>query len=134
MAETNPYAAPAGTTDAVVGGDESLTAIAQAQRHLLLGVLVSMLIIPLGMIGAAPLGEHGAVAITVLFWSVYIGRAVLAYRLARVLDSEPIVWGIGAIIPSCIGLIVLLVLNQRATSRLTSGGWKVGLMGARPPQ
>jgi hypothetical protein len=34
---------------------------------------------------------------------------------------------------SCIGLIVLLVINQTATSRLQRGGIRVGFMGAEIP-
>ncbi len=65
--------------------------------------------------------------------AVNIVGAVFVFMLAIRLfgTAAGIVLGILAIIP-CIGLIILLVVSQRATSVLRSRGIRVGLLGANP--
>ena len=58
--------------------------------------------------------------------------AVFIFQLAmRVYSSTVgVVLGILTLVP-LVGLIVLLIVNQKATAILTSNGIKVGLLGAR---
>ena len=66
--------------------------------------------------------------------------AVAVYRLSRALGSGVLgglLWCVGSFLPNLVGVIVLVVVSARATSRLKKAGLKVGLLGAkladRPP-
>lgn len=61
-------------------------------------------------------------------------QAIYIYRLADALRvGAPVVWVLGVILCSCLGLILLLYLSSRATTVLREAGFKVGLMGASIP-
>jgi hypothetical protein len=58
-------------------------------------------------------------------------QVVYIYRLAAALQmSLPIIWPIGVVCLSCIGLLLMLFLSIRATRAIQAAGFKVGLMGA----
>ena len=54
------------------------------------------------------------------------------YRLAAALGHTAIVWVLGVVFLSCIGLLLLLILSSKATKELRNAGFKVGLLGANP--
>jgi hypothetical protein len=62
-------------------------------------------------------------------------QMVHVYRLASALEmGVPLLWVIGVILLSCIGLILLLILSSKATKTLRNAGFRVGLLGANPRQ
>ncbi len=61
-------------------------------------------------------------------------QVMYVYRLASALGHIAILWVLGVVFLSCIGLILLLVLSSQATKELRSAGFKVGLLGANPKQ
>jgi hypothetical protein len=126
----NPYQAPESTPTVVgvlSGSRDDLRSVAKSQK----GILVCILVYLAGVICqfALPPELRPLVAIAVLFAGV-IG-AVFVFMLAIKVYGTGlgIVLGILSLIP-CIGLIVLLVVNGKATSLLKQNGIKVGLLGA----
>ncbi len=78
--------------------------------------------------GVLPLiGLLGVLAAVVL-------QVMYVYRLASALEHIAILWVLGVVFLSCIGLILLLILSSQATKELRSAGFKVGLLGANPKQ
>jgi len=128
------------------GSPEELRELAKRQRHLLFALLFSILFTfaNLGLGGLMqstpadqiPAGtQFAAVGIFVGILSCLIWRFVATFRLAVMLYSTgvAILWTIGNILP-LIGFILLLILNQKAISRLQQHGLKVGFMGVNPSQ
>ena len=65
--------------------------------------------------------------------AVVIFQVIYVYRLASSLETGiPILWVLGILCLSCIGLLLLLVLSSKATKQLREAGFKVGLLGAIP--
>jgi hypothetical protein len=113
--------------------------IARAQKLLLWVILLTLvsfvpLLIPRGDELVALVRIVGAVT---LIFAAFAARIYATYLLAKALgdSSEAILlWTLGTAFGGCIpllGIVVLLVINQRATGRLQRAGLKVGLMGAR---
>jgi hypothetical protein len=130
----NPYRSPetplAGPVVGVLSGSrEDLRAVAKYQRGLLICVLINIIslvlpyILPPNLLLAAQIcvgiaGLVGLVFVFLLSTKVYgIGAGILL--------------GILTLVP-CLGLIVLLIINQKATTVLRQNGIKVGLLGADP--
>ena len=114
-------------------GSEELRQIAVYQR----GVIFCILIQFLAYIGCVAF--HGnpilaGVAGLVVIGAV-IGGVVFAVLLAvRVYSAGAgIAMGMSALIP-CLGLVMLLIINQAATKKLTDNGIKVGFFGANMSQ
>ncbi len=64
---------------------------------------------------------------------IAIVQIVFVYQLANALKLTAWVWCIGMIIP-LVSLLLLLVLNGKATTAIKSKGVTVGLMGANKVQ
>jgi len=65
--------------------------------------------------------------------AVAIFQVIYVYRLASSLETGiPILWVLGILCLSCIGLLLLLVLSSKATKQLREAGFKVGLLGGNP--
>ncbi len=126
----NPYQSPTTPMEAVgvvSGKREDLRSVAMYQKGILVCILIylvavfSQFAIPaefrmlLG-IGILVVGLAGTVFVFLLAMKVY--NAILG-----------IVLGILTLIP-CVGLLVLLMVNGKATTILKQNGIKVGLMGA----
>lgn len=129
--DENPYAAPQAEirVEGVNSGSvEDLRKVANAQRGIIIAILVYIfavfsqfalppeLVLIAGLAGLAA-GIGGLVCTIIL--------AVRVYSLA-----VGIVLGVLCLVP-CVGLIVLLVVNQKATSVLKQNGIGVGIAGAR---
>jgi hypothetical protein len=126
----NPYAPPR-ATDRVVGiksgRREDLRTVAVAQKSILVCILlyliaiICLILVPIDyrvyiQIGVGLLGLAALVSVFVLAMRVYgVGLGILM--------------GIGALLP-CFGLIVLLLVSQKATKILKENGHHVGLLGA----
>ena len=83
-------------------------------------------------LGDAP---GGRLIIGFVVLAVMVAGAVFAGRMANALWSTgaAVVCAILLLIP-CVGLLTLLVLNSRATTRLRAAGFKVGLLGGDPEE
>ncbi|MDR2112792.1 MAG: hypothetical protein LBQ62_06815 [Candidatus Accumulibacter sp.] len=129
MKQANPYSPPSSTVadaeDSFIDLDRH-NRIAAGQRMMVFAVLVSLLAMPL----RAVTGEF-TLAISIV---TAILAVVGVVRLTR---------GLGHSVPVCIlcailmivpllNLIVMLILNARATRRLRAAGYRVGLLGAKP--
>jgi hypothetical protein len=116
MEQPPPIVPPIGGTfsSGITGEMTELKEIAQAQRLLLWSILA----------GIAAFGFKLLLVLTIPFqvWAAYNLSKKLNLRLAWL-------WTILTIIP-LIGLIVLLVINSKATSALRAAGVRVGLLGA----
>jgi len=126
----NPYAPPR-ATDRVVGVKsgrlEDLKAVAVAQKSILVCILlyfvaiISQFLVPVEyrlyiLIGVLVIGLAATVSVLLL--------AIRAYSIGM-----GIALGIGTFIP-CLGLLILLMINGKATKILAENGHHVGLLGA----
>ncbi len=108
-----------------------LKEVAVAQRQVLLCVLCQFGIVILNFAsGFAKLPILGLVAI-VLALALLVFMVISVSRLARALGLSSLLFIICMFIP-CVSLIALLILSQKATTRLQAAGLKVGLLGANP--
>jgi hypothetical protein len=116
MEQPPPIVPPVGGTfsSGITGEMTELKEIAQAQRLLLWSILA----------GIAAFGFKLLLVLTIPFqvWAAYNLGKKLNLRLAWL-------WTILTIIP-LVGLIILLVINSKATSALRTAGVRVGLLGA----
>jgi hypothetical protein len=131
LMDENPYQSPMADLRPAVGvlsgKREDVRAVAVCQKGILVCILIQILAVVcqfalpaalhiLVMVGSLGVGLVGTVFIFMLATRVYgTGAGVLL--------------GILTFIP-CIGLIVLLIVNGRATTILRQNGYRVGLLGA----
>ncbi len=119
----------------------NLKAIADAQRLAIFALLAGIVAIPAAAALAIPFtADRGGAEmilpflVLVIVLGVRAWMAVAVFRLARALGSGiggGILWAIGTFMPNLIGVIVLVAVSWRATSRLKKAGLKVGLLGAK---
>lgn len=126
----NPYQPPFTKSEAIgvkSGSREDLRGVAKSQK----GILVCILIYLAAVIGqfAIPVELRPVLGIGILI--VGITSTVFVFMLAMKVYSTGVgvMLGILTLIP-CIGLIVLLIVNGKATEILKQNGIKVGLLGA----
>ena len=126
----NPYEPPLapGTAVGVLSGSRAdLRSVAQYQKGILICILIYLIAVfcrfavPANLqlflgIGVLMLGLAGTVFVFLLAIKVY---GTVAGVLLGILTFIP-----------CLGLIILLVVNGKATSVLRQNGIKVGLLGA----
>ena len=125
------------------GRDIDIPAVARTQRMVLLGILAQILVlIARGVLmatqapatGSAP-SASSATSLVLLLVALAVGVATLAFLvLLMVALKRPIVSIILAALSQFIpvvSLLVLLVVNQRATRTLREAGVHVGFLGAR---
>ena len=128
MTDQNPYESPnSEVSDPLPDNPEALQALAAAQRFAILVVLAYI-----GMLVLAAFVENETV-LNILGVAVLVGGMVAIARLSRALGHG---WGITILflfllLLPLIGLILLLVLNARATKRVKEAGYTVGLLGAK---
>ncbi len=130
----NPYQSPA--TDARVvginsGNIEDLRRVAMYQKGILTCILIQLLAFVLQF--ALPVELRIFVSLGLLV--VGVAGTVFIFLLAMHVYSTGlgVLLGTLALIP-CIGLIVLLAINGKATTVLRNNGIKVGLLGANLSQ
>ena len=126
----NPYQVPQSTSTAIgvlSGTRDDLLSVAKNQK----GILVCILIQLVAMVGqfALPPGVRLFLGLAVLI--IGLVGAIFVFMLAIKVygTAVGILLGFLSFIP-CIGLIVLLIVNGKATGILKQNGIKVGLMGA----
>jgi hypothetical protein len=128
----SPYASPQSGMTAVgvlSGQREDLRSVAKYQRGILICILLQGLLFAMRYVVAHNLALMLLLLGTAL--CVWIAGAVFVFLLAMKVFGQGlgIVFGILALVP-CAGLIVLLVVNLKATSILKDNGIRVGLLGA----
>jgi hypothetical protein len=128
VTQPNPFQTPVADLAAEPPGAASLSELARGQKLLIYAILINIAAIVLrnavGALGAVVLGLMTLVlAITGIFG---IAAALRFSTLAKWLLA------LSMLIPF-VNLIVMLLLNVRATKVLKSGGYKVGLLGASKP-
>ncbi len=126
----NPYQAPRATSAAVgvlSGTREDLRSVAKRQKGILVCILIDLVAVFRQF--ALPLGIRPLVGFGVLI--VGLAGTVLVFMLAIKVYGTGfgIVLGILSLIP-LVGLLILLVVNGKATGILKQNGIKVGLLGA----
>jgi hypothetical protein len=127
-------APPPQTFDQAAGID--LRQVAKRQRALLWYILASLTIQLWFIIPIVSLPPIADVAIAIIFWVVQIFIIIGVVRLLAAM-SVHIIWRILYIVllfAPCINLLVLLVINRRATRALRNAGLRVGLMGVPDEQ
>jgi len=138
--------------EGVVTGNSSaelqrLLQIAKAQRGVNVLIVIMLLCLAVVMAAgavtggtAARAGGPPAAGVTILsgifglaYLVVWVMQIIYVYRLAAALKcGSPILWLLGVMCLSCIGLILLLILSSKATKELRAAGFKVGLLGGNP--
>ncbi len=126
----NPYQPPQYPSSAVgvlSGSREDLRSVAKFQK----GILVCILFQLVAMIGQLALPPEIRLLISVAVLVVGIVSGVFVFMLAIKVYGTAlgVLLGVLSLVP-CMGLIVLLVVNGKATSVLKQNGIKVGLLGA----
>jgi len=126
----NPYQSPSVESRVVgvkSGSREDLRSVAKSQKGILVCILVYL--VAVGAQFAMPPELRLLLGLGVLV--VGIAGTVFVFLLATKVygTGVGVLLGILAMIP-CIGLLVLLVVNGKATAILKQNGIKVGLLGA----
>ena len=135
--DDNPYQAPTSAPSPVIGvrsgTREDLKSVAQYQKGILVCILIYLICL-MAQIGIpeevlAAFSGGSVLAIGVLF--VGLVGTVFVFLLALKVYSPGlgVLLGILALVP-CMNLLVLLVVNARATQTLRDNGIRVGLLGA----
>ena len=133
----NPYEAPRTeirATGVRSGKRADVRQVAVAQKAILICILIqiSNIVFQLAVnIGKLPVPPALVLACGVVSLLSGVVSAVFVFLLAMRVYSTGlgILYGILALIP-CIGLLVLLMINSKATGVLQANGHKVGLLGA----
>jgi len=115
-----------------------LRAVAAAQRRVLILFLVGLAANVLASPLAAGAGKAGPILVILGVIALAIAMVISVYRLAATLGSGAAWLWAATCWLSFLGLIVILILNGRATRLLKRSGLKVGLLGvgalpATPP-
>jgi hypothetical protein len=128
--DENPYAPPK-STDAVVGvrsgRREDLKTLAIAQKSVIACIVVYFAAIAAQFVVPPQYLLFLAFGFLLLGLTAMISVIILAIKVYSPITG--VIFGIGTIIP-CIGLIILLVINTKATKILQQNGHRVGFFGA----
>lgn len=133
--DDNPYRSPLADGSAVVGvlsgRREDVRSVAVYQK----GILVCILLQILAYVALALMPPEMRLLAQLAIFGASITGTVFVFLLAIKVYGAGlgVVLGLLALIP-CLGLIVLLVVNGRATNILQRNGYHVGLMGANLSQ
>ena len=126
----NPYQSPSGQSQIVgvkSGSREDLRSVAKYQKGILVCILINLTAVVCQL--AIPADLRPIIGLSVLV--VGLAGTIFVFLLAIKVYSTGVgvLLGILTLIP-CVSLIVLLVVNGKATGILKQNGIKVGLLGA----
>ena len=126
----NPYQSPLADSPVVgvkSGSREDLKSVAVYQK----GILVCILIYLAAVVAQFVLPpELNAIVVIGIFAVVLVGTIFVFLLAMKVYNTGiGILLGILTLVP-CVGLLILLVVNSKATGVLKQNGIKVGLLGA----
>jgi len=120
----NPYDAPRENTSALPGSPPGIEKVAAGQKIIIYGILAYFLAIVLQFTLGPIAGLLGLATIVLgIIGIVRIGSGLGYSTVSKFLLA------LSFFIP-LVGLIVLLMVNARATKALKENGYKVGLLGA----
>jgi hypothetical protein len=131
MNDDDPYRAPSAQPTRRAGGKggrrKFLRDVAFAQKGILVCILIEILL----FVSQFFVQPSARPIVGVVYVAVSLAATVFVFLLAMKVYNVVlgIVLGIGTIIP-CLGLIILLVVNGKATKILQENGISVGLLGA----
>jgi hypothetical protein len=128
--EENPYAPPK-ASDRVVGVKsgrrEDLKTVAVAQKSIIVCILLNFAAIAARFVIPPDWTMFLLAGLLILFIVQTASVVILATKVFSVVTG--IIYGIGTIVP-CLGLLILLIVNSKATKILTQNGHRVGFFGA----
>lgn len=127
----NPYSAPQtlGVPKRPLGGSrDELRKIALYQKGIQVCVLIYLLAVICSLVPFAPMRVLAGLGVILVITAGPVFVFLLSTKVYELWLG--IVLGILTFVP-CLGLIMLLIVNQKATSTLQAKGISVGLMGAR---
>jgi len=129
--EENPYQPPLEASAPVVGAPQEKRADLKTVALYQKGLLVCILLYLLGVVGQFFIPPEASLLLALVVLVVVITATVFVFLLATKVygTGVGILLGILTLIP-CVGLIVLLIVNGKATSILRQNGIRVGLLGA----
>lgn len=130
--DENPFRAPESDlrVEGVLSGTrEDLRSVATYQRYIMLCILVYLG----AAFGQFAVPQEVRMSIAGGMLAVGLAGTVFVFLLSTKVYGtvQGIIFAILTLIP-CIGLIVLLIINSKATNILKANGIKVGLLGANP--
>jgi hypothetical protein len=135
VSDDNPFAPPQ-AADLVVGVKsgrrEDLKTVAVAQKSILICILLYFICVGVQpVLGRNPGSSQYSVYLAIVALAVALAAMVSVFILAiRVYSvASGIVLGIGTLVP-CLGLLILLIINGKATKILKDNGHHVGFFGA----
>jgi hypothetical protein len=126
----NPYAAPeadAGVIGIRSGTLQDLYKVATAQKGILIGILIYFGSLFAIQFVRPPLSNVLVVAWLLAAFATFIFMIILALRVYNLVAG--IILGLLMIVPFA-NLLILLMVNRKATQIMRSNGFKVGFMGA----
>lgn len=136
----NPYQAPNAippkTAIGVNSGNvEDLKKVAQFQKGIIFCILANLVLVIVNIVAGQVLEGGAEVIAGLAIIGIYLIVAIAQLACIVMLATQVYNIGVGILIGilsfvPCLGLILLLVVNQKATSVLQQNGIKVGLMGA----
>ena len=120
----NPYEAPKAAMVAPVASDAGIEQVASVQKLIIFSILAYFA-------GAAARTFLGPIGLLLVLGAVLMGL-IGTFRLCSGLGYSMLVRVILIVLMfvPLVSLVVLLVLNARATARLRAAGYHVGLLGA----
>ena len=121
----NPDQSPSAVVDVREQRSSSLGDVASGQKLVIYAILLYFLAAALRT-AVGPIALLAFLACLVMSWTGI-------YKIARGLDY-PVGWRIVLLVlmlVPLVGLLVLVMLSSKATSRLRKAGYSVGLLGAR---
>jgi len=128
----NPYQAPSSEAVGVKSGDrEDLKKVATYQRGILMSILGQIITSVLSRASADEMMIIISGIASLIFLLVGFVMIILLTNKVYQQVWKVVLCCIFSLIP-CINLIVLLIVNQKATNILMKNGIKVGLLGANP--
>jgi hypothetical protein len=111
--------------------DDRVPGVAHAQRRLLLGILAAIIAnIAVGSVNNPSTPASAVLMVALIALAVVAFDVYWLVRLCRALGVFPWVYAVGTLIP-VLGVLVLAIVNGKATAFLKGNGVKVGLLGAR---
>lgn len=135
MNDVNPYQIPQTEIVAESSFDLNLRELQRGQKLIIYAILAyfGTVFLLLIFVWAGLENVFGPLAGLLAIASIIMGL-VGSVRLSRGLGNqkELTIFLVILMMVPFLGLIVLLILNSKATKRLRAGGYKVGFLGAKP--
>jgi hypothetical protein len=120
----NPFQPPTESSQPVVPGVENIELVAAGQKMIIYAILINIGVVVFQKVAGPIIGLLAITALVLSIWGVFRLSAGLGMSLVA-----KVVLAVCMCIP-LVNLIVLLVLNSKATRALRAAGYRVGLLGA----